>query len=55
MHANIITGWQWDTFRTLYSLMALHDPVNFAKIVRGMIDIQKHEGMLSFYIDLGTH
>lgn len=24
--------------------MSLHDPENFAKIVRGMIDIQKHEG-----------
>jgi hypothetical protein len=26
--------------------MSLHDPQNFALIVRGMIDIQKHEGWL---------
>ena len=37
---------QWDTYRTLYPLMSLHDPVTFSKIVRGMIDIQKHEGWL---------
>ncbi|CAA7263424.1 unnamed protein product [Cyclocybe aegerita] len=36
----------WDTYRTLYPLMSLHDPVTLAKIVRGMIDIQKHEGWL---------
>ncbi|KAJ7135659.1 glycoside hydrolase family 92 protein [Mycena epipterygia] len=36
----------WDTYRTLYPLMSLHDPENFALIVRGMIDIQKHEGWL---------
>ncbi|KAI0771303.1 glycoside hydrolase family 92 protein [Trametes elegans] len=36
----------WDTFRTLYPLMSLHDPVNFARIVRGMINIQQHEGWL---------
>ncbi|KAI0922609.1 hypothetical protein AcV5_009537 [Taiwanofungus camphoratus] len=36
----------WDTYRTLYSLMALHDPVNFARIVRGLINIQQHEGWL---------
>ena len=36
---------QWDTYRTLYPLMSLHDPVNFARIVRGMIDIQKNEGV----------
>ncbi|TEB24719.1 hypothetical protein FA13DRAFT_1738929, partial [Coprinellus micaceus] len=36
----------WDTYRTLYPLMSLHDPVRFAAIVRGMIDIQKHEGWL---------
>ncbi|KIK62310.1 glycoside hydrolase family 92 protein [Collybiopsis luxurians FD-317 M1] len=36
----------WDTFRALYSLMALHDPVTFSRIVRGMIDIQVHEGWL---------
>ena len=37
---------QWDTFRTLYPLMSLHDPENFARIVRGMINIQQHEGWL---------
>jgi hypothetical protein len=26
--------------------MSLHDPVTFANIVRGMIDIQKNEGWL---------
>jgi hypothetical protein len=26
--------------------MSLHDPITFAQIVRGMIDIQKHEGIL---------
>ncbi|KAF5372699.1 hypothetical protein D9615_009852 [Tricholomella constricta] len=36
----------WDTYRTLYPLMSLHDPVAFSRIVRGMIDIQKHEGWL---------
>ncbi|KAI9068178.1 glycoside hydrolase family 92 protein [Trametes sanguinea] len=36
----------WDTFRTLYPLMSLHDPENFARIVRGMINIQQHEGWL---------
>ncbi|KAK7690246.1 hypothetical protein QCA50_006901 [Cerrena zonata] len=36
----------WDTYRTLYSFMALHDPVRYAQIVRGMIDIQKNEGWL---------
>ncbi|XP_006459729.1 hypothetical protein AGABI2DRAFT_191588 [Agaricus bisporus var. bisporus H97] len=36
----------WDTYRTLYPLMSLHDPGNFAQIVRGLIDIQKHEGWL---------
>ncbi|KAH6901837.1 glycosyl hydrolase family 92-domain-containing protein [Coprinopsis sp. MPI-PUGE-AT-0042] len=36
----------WDTYRTLYPLMSLHDPVTFSKIVRGMIDIQKNEGWL---------
>lgn len=25
--------------------MSLHDPVNFARIVRGLINIQQHEGM----------
>lgn len=28
--------------------MALHDPVNFSRIVRGLINIQQHEG-LSLY------
>ncbi|KAG5640175.1 hypothetical protein DXG03_000730, partial [Asterophora parasitica] len=36
----------WDTYRTLYPLFSLHDPVTFARIVRGMIDIQKNEGWL---------
>jgi len=36
----------WDTYRTLYPLMSLHDPAIFARIVRAMIDIQKHEGWL---------
>ncbi|KAF8184698.1 glycoside hydrolase family 92 protein [Pholiota molesta] len=36
----------WDTYRTLYPLMSLHDPATFSRIVRGMIDIQKHEGWL---------
>lgn len=30
--------------------MALHDPVNFSRIVRGMLNIQQHEGELSDYI-----
>ena len=37
---------QWDTFRTLYPLMSLHDPENFARIVRGMVNIHQHEGWL---------
>lgn len=36
----------WDTYRTLYPLMSLHDPITFANIVRGMVDIQRHEGWL---------
>ncbi|TBU57549.1 glycoside hydrolase family 92 protein [Dichomitus squalens] len=36
----------WDTFRTLYPIMSLHDPEEFARIVRGMINIQQHEGWL---------
>ncbi|EPQ50744.1 hypothetical protein GLOTRDRAFT_81814 [Gloeophyllum trabeum ATCC 11539] len=36
----------WDTYRTLYSLYALHAPVDFARIVRGFINIQQHEGWL---------
>jgi putative alpha-1,2-mannosidase len=36
----------WDTYRTLYPLFSLHDPENFARIVRGMINIQKNEGWL---------
>jgi len=35
---------QWDTYRTLYPLMSLHDPEVFARIIRGMIDVQRHEG-----------
>ena len=35
---------QWDTYRTLFPLMTMHDPYTMAKVVRGMIDIQKHEG-----------
>jgi putative alpha-1,2-mannosidase len=35
---------QWDTYRTLYPLYSLHDPENFARIVRGMINVQQHEG-----------
>ncbi len=35
---------QWDTYRTLFPLMSLHDPQIFADIVQGMIDIQKNEG-----------
>ena len=35
---------QWDTYRTLFPFMALHDPATFARIVRGMINIQQHEG-----------
>lgn len=36
--------------------MSLHDPENFARIVRGMINIQKHEGELYavFYLSLGS-
>ncbi|KAI0703899.1 glycoside hydrolase family 92 protein [Cerioporus squamosus] len=36
----------WDTYRTLFPFMALHDPATFARIVRGMINIQQHEGWL---------
>ncbi|KAI5118656.1 hypothetical protein M0805_002576 [Coniferiporia weirii] len=36
----------WDTFRTLYPLFSIHDPENFARIVRGLINIQQHEGWL---------
>ncbi|KAL1746800.1 glycosyl hydrolase family 92-domain-containing protein [Schizophyllum fasciatum] len=36
----------WDTYRTLFPLMTMHDPYTMAEIVRGMIDIQKHEGWL---------
>ncbi|TDL18249.1 glycoside hydrolase family 92 protein [Rickenella mellea] len=36
----------WDTYRTLYPLYSLHDPVTFSRIVRGMINIQQHEGWL---------
>lgn len=41
---------QWDTFRALYALLSLHDPLNFARIVRGMINIQQHEGELSLAV-----
>ncbi|KAJ7751505.1 glycoside hydrolase family 92 protein [Mycena maculata] len=44
----------WDTYRTLYPLMSLHDPENFALIVRGMIDIQKHEGWLPEAREVGN-
>lgn len=37
---------QWDTYRTLYPLYSLHDPVTFSRIVRGQINIQQHEGWL---------
>jgi hypothetical protein len=30
--------------------MAMHDPVTYSSIVRGLIDIQKHEG----YVPEGT-
>ncbi|KAI5894878.1 uncharacterized protein SCHCODRAFT_02495315 [Schizophyllum commune H4-8] len=36
----------WDTYRTLFPLMTMHDPYTMAKVVRGMIDIQKHEGVI---------
>ncbi|KAL5497692.1 hypothetical protein ACEPAH_2623 [Sanghuangporus vaninii] len=36
----------WDTYRTLYPLYSLHDPETFARIVRGHINIQQHEGWL---------
>ncbi|KAL0573680.1 hypothetical protein V5O48_008277 [Marasmius crinis-equi] len=44
----------WDTYRTLFPLMSLHDPANFARIVRSMIDIQKHEGWLPECREMGT-
>ncbi|KAJ8088712.1 hypothetical protein PM082_013955 [Marasmius tenuissimus] len=44
----------WDTYRTLFPLMSLHDPTTFARIVRGMIDIQKHEGWLPECREMGT-
>ncbi|KAF5368241.1 hypothetical protein D9757_011215 [Collybiopsis confluens] len=34
----------WDTFRTLYPLLSLHDPSRFALITRAMIDIWRFEG-----------
>lgn len=37
---------QWDTYRTLYPLMSLHDPETYARVVRSFIDIQQHEGWL---------
>ncbi|THH17239.1 hypothetical protein EW146_g3530 [Bondarzewia mesenterica] len=33
----------WDTYRTLYPLLSLHDPMRFSQIVRGLINIQQHE------------
>ncbi|KAH8836162.1 glycosyl hydrolase family 92-domain-containing protein [Flagelloscypha sp. PMI_526] len=36
----------WDTYRSMFPVFSLHDPSRFAEIVRGMIDIQKHEGWL---------
>ncbi|KAI0033572.1 glycoside hydrolase family 92 protein [Vararia minispora EC-137] len=36
----------WDTYRTMFPLLAMHDPERFALIVRGMISIQQHEGWL---------
>lgn len=45
LYSSRLTVLKWDTYRTLYPLMSLHDPIRFADIVRGMIDIQKHEGL----------
>ena len=45
---------QWDTYRTLFPLMSLHDPQRFADIVRGMIDIQRNEGWLPECREMGT-
>ncbi|KAI0752421.1 glycoside hydrolase family 92 protein [Daedaleopsis nitida] len=36
----------WDTYRTMFPFMALHDPATFARIVRAMINIQQHEGWI---------
>ncbi|KAI5117324.1 hypothetical protein M0805_002339 [Coniferiporia weirii] len=36
----------WDTYRTLFPLMTLHDPDTFARVVRSFIDVQQHEGWL---------
>ncbi|THH06986.1 hypothetical protein EW145_g3696 [Phellinidium pouzarii] len=36
----------WDTFRTLYPLYSIQAPETFALIVRGLINIQQHEGWL---------
>ncbi|KAK0440865.1 glycosyl hydrolase family 92-domain-containing protein [Desarmillaria tabescens] len=44
----------WDTYRTLFPLMSLHDPERFSDIVRGMIDIQKNEGWLPECREMGT-
>ncbi|KAK0209677.1 glycosyl hydrolase family 92-domain-containing protein [Armillaria fumosa] len=44
----------WDTYRTLFPLMSLHDPQRFTDIVRGMIDIQKNEGWLPECREMGT-
>ena len=45
---------QWDTYRTLFPLMTMHDPYTMAKVVRGMIDIQKHEGKAFSMCDEST-
>ncbi|TDL19308.1 hypothetical protein BD410DRAFT_805898 [Rickenella mellea] len=52
----------WDTYRTLYSLYSLHDPVTFSRVVRGMIDIQQHEaqkciqgGSSEFFVKFNEH
>lgn len=37
---------KWDTYRTLFPLMSLHDPKTYARIVRAFIDVQQHEGWL---------
>ncbi|PBK91992.1 glycoside hydrolase family 92 protein [Armillaria gallica] len=44
----------WDTYRTFFPFMSLHDPQRFADIVRGMIDIQKNQGWLPECREMGT-
>ncbi|KDQ19392.1 glycoside hydrolase family 92 protein [Botryobasidium botryosum FD-172 SS1] len=36
----------WDTYRTLYPVYALHDPLTFARVSAGLIDIWRNEGWL---------